>query len=149
MGACPAAIGTVAVMLLVEAAVIMAFTSPKNTLLFAKVELKLLPAIITLAPIGAKGGDIEVIVGGMPNTNPGLVPVPKLFVTATAPDAPAPTVAVMDVAEFTIKLEAETPPKLTLVVPIKLLPVIVTNVEALPNTGLKESMKGDAFTSFK
>ena len=42
----------------------------------------------------------------------------------------------------TVKDAAGTPPKLTAVVPVKLIPVIVTTVPATPTTGVKELIAG-------
>src|SRR5690242_17849571 len=62
-----------------------------------------------------------------------LVPVPLAVVTAILPvTAPAGTVTVICVAEFTVKLLAARPPKVTLVAPVKLVPVIVTVVPTVP-----------------
>jgi hypothetical protein len=47
---------------------------------------------------------------------------------STAPALPAGETAVMLVAEFTMKLVAGALPKLTAVAPVKLVPVIVTEV---------------------
>jgi hypothetical protein len=52
--------------------------------------------------------------------------VPPGVVTVTLPDTALATTAVMLVALITLKDVAETPPKLTAVAPVKLVPVIVT-----------------------
>ena len=61
------------------------------------------------------------------------VPLAVVTLTAAWPAAPAGDVAVMEVAELTVKLVAATPPKLTAVAPVKLVPVMVTLVP--PATG--------------
>ena len=63
------------------------------------------------------------------------MPVPPGVVTDTftAPAAFAGVVAVIDVALTTVKLVAATPPNVTAVAPVKLVPVIVTLVP--PATG--------------
>ena len=46
----------------------------------------------------------------------------------TVPAASAGSTAVMDVAEFTVKLVAAVVPNFTAVAPVKLVPVMVTDV---------------------
>ena len=55
------------------------------------------------------------------------VPPAVVTVTSSAP-APAGEVAVIDVAELTVKLVAPIAPNFTAVAPVKLAPVIVTDV---------------------
>lgn len=55
--------GTVTDKEVVLAAEILAFTAPKNTILFAGTGLKLLPVIITVAPTGPDSGVKEVMDG--------------------------------------------------------------------------------------
>lgn len=69
-------------------------------------------------------------------------PVPKADVTSTLPDAPASTVAVMTVEDITINVIAGTPPKLTPVAPVKLLPIIVTVCPIPRLVGVKEETTG-------
>ena len=72
-----------------------------------------------------------------------LVPVPPGVVTAMGPvTAPVGTSASTSVSFLTWKLVAATPPKVTFVVPVKLLPVIVTAVPTGPLVGLKPVMEG-------
>ena len=72
-----------------------------------------------------------------------LVPVPPGVVTWIFPvTAPAGTVAVTLVAEFTVKLVAFTPPNFTAVVPRSPVPVIVTCVPTGPLVGLNELIVG-------
>jgi hypothetical protein len=47
----------------VVAPIILALTAPKNTILFAGIELKLLPVIVTIVPTGPEAGEKELIVG--------------------------------------------------------------------------------------
>ena len=61
-----APVGTVTVSEVVEAAVTVAFTAPKNTVLFAApaaAGLKFVPVIVTAAPAVADAGLMSVIVG--------------------------------------------------------------------------------------
>ena len=57
---------------------------------------------------------------------PARVPVPDAVVTETAPDVPAPTVALILVELTTVNVVAAVPPKLTAVAPVKFVPVILT-----------------------
>jgi hypothetical protein len=67
-----------------------------------------------------------------------LVPPGVVTVTLTAPALSAGAVAVMLVPPVTVKLVAFVPPNLTAVAPVKLVPVIVTDVppESGPDVGL-------------
>ena len=56
--------------------------------------------------------------------------------------APVGTVAVICVSESTVKVVAFTPLNVTLVVPVKLVPVIVTGVPTGPLVGLKLRIAG-------
>jgi hypothetical protein len=66
------------------------------------------------------------------------VPPAVVTVTSTAPADPAGAVAVMEVAELTVKPVAATVPNLTAVAPVKPVPVTVTDVPpaAGPELGL-------------
>ena len=55
------------------------------------------------------------------------VPPAVVTVTSTVP-LPAGDVAVIDVAELTVKLVALTAPNFTAVAPVRVVPVMVTNV---------------------
>ena len=57
-----------------------------------------------------------------------LVPPGVVTVTSTVPAVPAGAVAVIWVALLTVKLVAAVAPKLTALAPVKLVPVIVTEV---------------------
>ena len=67
-----------------------------------------------------------------------LVPPGPVTVTSTVPAAPAGAVAVMEVALLTVKVEAAVVPNFTAVAPVKLVPVIVTEVPPVvgPEVGL-------------
>src|SRR6266545_5939588 len=78
-----------------------------------------------------------------------LVPVPPGVVTLILPvTAPTGTVAVIWVAEFTVKL-ALTPPNRTAVAPVKAVPVIVTAVLVRPLVGENEETVGAALVTVK
>ena len=57
-----------------------------------------------------------------------LVPAGVVTVTSTVPALAAGAVAVMEVGELTVKLTALADPNLTAVVPVKFVPVTVTEV---------------------
>jgi hypothetical protein len=73
---------------------------------------------------------------------PAKLVVPPGVVTLTLPDAPVPTTALIVVAFAKVNEDAATPPKLTAVAPVKLVPVIVTDVPLVPLTGVKEVIVG-------
>ena len=70
-----------------------------------------------------------------------MVAVPYGVVTATSPEAPVPTNAVISVEEITVN-EAATPPKLTEVVPVKLVPYIVIVEPCCPSVGVNDVIVG-------
>jgi hypothetical protein len=115
---------TVAVMLVLEFTTNEAAAVPPK--LTPVAPLKLLPVIVIVAPDDADAGVKDEIVGAAINVNPFSDAVPADVVTATSPDEPVPTVAVILVGLFTVKEAAAVPPKLTLNAPVKLVPVIVT-----------------------
>jgi hypothetical protein len=77
-----------------------------------------------------------------PNAKPTRLEFPFGVVTLTLPLAPVPTTAVMVVLLKTLKLVAATPPKLTAVAPVKLVPVKVTVNPLAAVAGLKELRTG-------
>jgi hypothetical protein len=110
--------------------------------------VKFVPVIVTLAPGYARVGVKLVIVGAPPplvvtvkfDT---LVPVPFGVVTAMCPVvAPAGTVALMLVLELTVKVVATVPLNLTLVAPVKFVPVTDTFVPTGPLVGVNEDTVG-------
>lgn len=69
---------------------------------------------------------------------PELVAVPPGVVMLTLPvRAPVGTVAVSELSRKTLNVVAATPPKVTFVAPVKLLPVMVTEVPTGPLVGEK------------
>ena len=118
------------------ATVTFALTAPNETILLAGIALKLVPKIVTVEPIGPDTGETEVIVGGgAVKIKPARLPVPAGVVTDTLPVAPLPTTAEIAVEPITVKEAAGTLPKLTLVVPVKLEPAIITDVPEGPVVG--------------
>ena len=111
--------------------------------------VKLVPVMVNVVPprVDPEVGEIAVIVGGVTNVNAlALVAVPPRVVTATllAPAVPAGVLAVMEVAFTTTTLVAATPLTITLVVPVKLVPVIVNVVPPRvdPEVGEMDVMVG-------
>jgi hypothetical protein len=67
-----------------------------------------------------------------------LLETPPLVVTAILPVfAPVGTIAVICVSEFTVKLVAMTPPKVSLEAWVRLTPVMITEVPTRPAAGVK------------
>ena len=79
------------------------------------------------------------------------VPLAVVTLTAACPAVPAGEVAVMEVAELTVKEVAAVAPKLTTVAPVKLVPVMVTTVPPAtgPVLGAIDVMVGPAVTHLK
>ena len=73
-----------------------------------------------------------------------LLPAGVVTMTLAGPAAPAGTVAVMVVAFTIAKLVAATPPKVMLVAPVNVVPVMVTTVPPAvePELGLTEVTVG-------
>jgi len=106
---------------------------------------KFAPVIVTLAPTSPLDGVKELIAGATIKSVL-LVPVPAGVVTAIGPVvAPPGTVAVIWVAESTVK-PAAAPWKVTSVAPVKFTPVIVTLTPTCPLGGVKELMAGAGTT---
>lgn len=137
-----APVGTKVVMFVVVPFVTGASLPLNLTILLAKTGSKLVPVIVTTVPVTPLVGVKEEMVGGGMNVNPESVPFPPGVVTITFPEVPTATIAVRLVAETTLIVVADVPPKLTSVVPIKLVPVILTNVPVTPLVGVKEEMVG-------
>ena len=110
----------------------------------AVVPVKLVPVMVTIAPVAAEDGVMAVIVGaGI--TKPDMLPVPNGVVTDTLPVEPPPAItAVMLVELFTTNEADAVPPKLTAVAPVKLVPVIVTVAPVNADVGVNEVMVGAA-----
>ena len=71
-----------------------------------------------------------------------LVPVPAAVVTETLPaTAPPGTDALICVADTTLN-DAPTPPNVTLLAPLKFVPVIVTAVPVIADVGVNELTVG-------
>ena len=104
--------------------------------------MKFNPVMVTSQPNWPLVGVNEVMVGST-GKSASLVAVPLPLVTVIFPVvAPRGTVVVIDSAPLTVKLDA-TPLNFTAVVPVKLVPVIVTVVPTLPDTGANEPIAGN------
>src|SRR5882672_1999574 len=103
--------------------------------------------MVTLVPAGPLAGVKLVIVGELITVKlPALVAVPPGVVTLIVPVvAPAGTVAWIEVAELTVKL-ALAPLNATAVVPVKLVPLMVTLVPTGPLAGVKLVIVGGLIT---
>ena len=100
------------------------------------------PLMVTVVPGNASAGVNDDMEGGGKKLKPAEDAVPPGVVTERFPLAPAPTMAVMLLAELTVKELAGSPPKSTAVAPVKLLPLMVTVVPVPPVCGVKELICG-------
>src|SRR5438067_1500104 len=109
--------------------------------------VKLVPLIVTLVPTGPLEGVKLVMVGGLVTVKELLlVAVPAGVVTLSGPVvAPAGTVAVIFVPEFTVNV-ALVPLNFTDVAPVKFVPLIVTLVPTGPLEGAKLVIVGGFVT---
>ena len=99
--------------------------------------------MVTVAPLRAVVGVKDVITGGDRNVNPAYEPVPPGVVTATPPEAePGATTAVSCEAETTVNEVAGTPPKVTDVTCLKLVPLTVSVVPAPAAAGVNDVTVG-------
>jgi hypothetical protein len=112
------------------------------------------PKIVTAVPAGPHVGVNEEILGAQPPglatvKVPALVPVPAVFVAVITPVVPAPTVALICVAETMSKFAAAVPPNFTLVTLslLKFVPVMVTTQPVGPLVGVKAVIVGAVATA--
>ena len=141
IGPLVAPLGTVAWSAVSETTVKAALVPPNVTLV---VPVKFAPPIVTFTPAGPLVGAKDEIVGagGVTVKAFALVAVPPGAVTLIVPvDAPVGTVAESEVSEPNVN-DALVPPNLTLVVPVKPLPVIVTFVPTGPVAGVNDAIVG-------
>ena len=137
-----AAAGTVAVICVEEFTTNVASTPLKDTVL---VPVKPAPLITTEVPTGPFVGLSEVMTGATAKSV-ALVAVPAALTTLILPVvAPFGTVAVIRVAELTVNW-ACTPLKVTAVIPVKLVPLMVTEVPGGPEAGVNEVIVGATVT---
>ena len=139
--------GVTAVTLVDETTTTLVAASPPTVTLVAPV--KFAPVIVIAVPPAVEpvAGETEETVGGAKYVNAFVaVAVPFGVITTTlfAPTVPAGVTAVTLVDETTTTLVAATPPTVTLVAPVKIVPVIVIAVPPAvePVAGETEEMAG-------
>lgn len=135
--------GTVAVIWVGEFTTNVANTPLKETLL---TPANPVPRITTDVPTGPFVGVNDVMAGATAKSFE-LVPVPAALVTLIRPvTAPVGTIAVILVDELTVNW-ACAPPKVTPVTPVKLVPVMVTEVPGAPEVGVNDATVGATVTT--
>ena len=120
--------GVTAVMLVAETTTTLVAATPLTVTLVAPVRFAPVRVIAVPPIVEPLVGLTDVIVGtGMKYVNTPVGAVPPAVVTSTVlkPLLFAGVTAVMLVAEFTTKLVAGTPPTVTLLAPVRFVPVIV------------------------
>src|SRR5512132_2335128 len=107
--------------------------------------MKFVPLTVTTVPTGPLVGEKDEIVGLAPLVTlnaSALDTDPAGVVTEILPvDAPAGTVAVIFVEEFTVNI-ADVPANFTAVAPMKFVPLTVTTVPTGPLVGEKDEIVG-------
>lgn len=137
--------GTTAVICVGESTVNVVATPPNET---PVAPLKFVPVSTTVVPTRPNVGENDEIVGGVTTVKLVLlVAVPAELETDIRPVvAPAGTVAVIRVEEFTVKV-VPTPLNATDVMAVKLDPLIVTVVPAGPVAGVNDEIVGVRVTT--
>jgi len=141
--------GVTAVIEVVSTTTTLVAATPPTVTLLAPV--KLVPVMVIAVPpaVGPEAGLTLAIVGAATyvnviacNVDPPAVVTTMVF----APADPAGVTAVMEVALTTFTLVAATPPTVTLLAPVKLVPVMVIAVPAVngPDDGLTLAIVGAA-----
>jgi hypothetical protein len=115
---------------------------PPNVI--ADVLLKLVPVILIIAPAAAVVGANVVIVGAPIKINPPSEALPPGVVRLTAPVAPVPTIATIEVEETTVNDETGVPPNVIADVLLKLVPVILMITPAAAVVGANVVIVGAA-----
>jgi hypothetical protein len=103
---------------------------------------KLVPVILINAPAAAVLGANAVIVGAGIKVKPAKEAVPPGVVRLTAPVAPIPTIARMEVEEITVNDVTGIPPNVMADVLLKLVPVIVISAPAAAVIGANAVIVG-------
>ena len=139
--------GTTAVSEFAESTENVVAATPLNLMDVAPVKPE--PAKSTVVPTGPLAGSKVVMTGAAVTVNGCVVvTVPPGVVSETTPVvAPVGTVALTDVAETTDREVPVAPLNLTAVVPVRLVPVIVTTVPTGPLTGVNDVTVGDAIVT--
>jgi hypothetical protein len=90
---------------------------------------------------------LKLLIPGVTLKADALVPVPAGLVTLIVPVvAPLGTVAVIEVPDTTLKVVADVPLKLTVVTPVKFVPVSVTVTPIAPLVGVNDEIVGALMT---
>jgi len=108
----------------------------------ADVLMKFVPVILMIAPAAAVVGANAVMVGAGINVKPASDAVPPGVVKLTAPVAPDPTIATIEVEETTVNVVTDAPPNVMANVLLKLVPVILINAPAAAVVGSNAVMVG-------
>jgi hypothetical protein len=113
---------------------------PPNVIM--EVPVKFVPVILMSAPAAAVVGANVVIVGAPMNVKPASEALPPGVVRLTAPVAPVPTIATIEVDDTTVNEVTGVPPNVMVDVLLKFVPVILINVPAAAVVGANEVMVG-------
>jgi len=114
-------------------------------MLSAGTSLKLVPVIVTTVFASPDVGEIELIVGGYKYVKIGPIAEPVLQVTVTTPVLPPEGTIATSLVVVELVTVAMTPLNLTELVEIefpKLVPLIVTEIFAVPAVGLMDTIFG-------
>jgi hypothetical protein len=104
--------------------------------------LKLVPVIVTRVPTGPVAAEKDIIVGASIKVNPVNDAVPPRVVRLTAPVAPDPTLATIEVDETTVNDVTGVPPNVIKEVPVKFVPVMLMTAPAAAVLGAKDVIAG-------
>jgi hypothetical protein len=113
---------------------------PPNVM--ADVLLKFVPVILIIVPAAAVLGANAVIVGGGIKVKPAKEAVPPGVVKLTAPVAPVPTMAIIEVDETTVNDVTGVPPNVIADVLLKFVPVMLISVPAAAVLGVNAVIVG-------
>jgi hypothetical protein len=117
----------------------VAAVPPKLT---AVAPVKLVPVMVTVAPLAALVGVNDDMVGAGIKVNPANIALPPGVVTETSPVEPEAITAVMVVELTTMKEAAAVPPKLTALASVRSVPVIVMVAPLAAVVGVNDDMEG-------
>jgi hypothetical protein len=104
--------------------------------------LRLVPVIVTSVPTGPVVAEKEIIVGAGIMVNPASDALPPGVVRLTAPVAPVPTIATIEVVETTVNDVTRVPPNVIIEVPVKFVPVMLMIAPEPALVGAKDVMVG-------
>jgi hypothetical protein len=101
------------------------------------------PVIVTIVPTGPVVAEKEIIVGARIKVNPANDAEPPGVVRLTAPVAPVPTLATIEVEETTVNEVTGVPPNVTIEVPVKFVPLMLMTAPAAALVGAKDVIVGE------